>query len=267
MKLEKKEHPFKRNLFWSLFLLIICYVGLHLLARTEGVRSYIAEQVSDAVGQPATIEQCALTPALALQMRGLVFEGVTAQEVRVGLDPLALVTRERPRMKSLQVKGLQVIFSPSADPGGWAPAVLNDIGSRLGAVLGAGSLSVALTAMPAPPSSHWINTRTTVALYETEMIWQDSTAKEIARLTGLEAHVQSARFHTRTATQFGIECAEIRLASGAKLETVQFEAVAFSGYAPVVILAFSDRAGEYEGFQSKLIWQDLTLHLEALGRM
>ena len=138
------------------------------------------------------------------------------------------------------------------------------MGSKLGAVLGLNpSTMPADDALPTFPA-YVINEKTLLQLRRAKVIWHDEQNRELAYVTDVDTRIKLVDFSDRKALQTVLKCGHIKLASGHLLRDLQLEVVKIDGYKPTLILKMSDSAGEYEGFQTETLWQDLNLHLKAL---
>ena len=95
----KKKKPLrqriKRTLVTALILILILYVGVHVVTRTEGFRSVVADKLSNATRQLITLESCGATPLLGLRLKGLSFEGAAIPDVKVSFNGFAFLSSFR----------------------------------------------------------------------------------------------------------------------------------------------------------------------------
>jgi hypothetical protein len=264
---KKKRKNLKRNLWATFFIALVLYIGVHIISRTEGARSMVADKISNGTRLPVALESCAATPLLGLHLKGLDFYGVRMPDVKAKFNWFAWLSKDTPLVKRLDVQGLDVKFQRVPSTGNWEPLVLHDLGSKFGAVLGLNPAPVSMDdALPKFPA-YVINEKTLLQLRRAKVVWHDEKNRELAYITDVDSRIKIVAFSERKALQTRIKCGHIKLASGHVLRDFKLEAIKISGYAPILVLGMSDSDGEYEGFQTKTLWQDLNLHLSALGEL
>ena len=183
---------------------------------------------------------------------------------RVKFNWFAWLSKEKPLVKRLDVQGLEVTFNRVPATGNWEPLVLHGLGSKLGAVLGLNPARMpADDALPKFPP-YVINEKTLLQLRRARVIWYDEQNRELAHIMDVDSRVKVVAFSDRKALQVRLKAGQIKLASGHELRDFQLEAVKIDGYKPTLILQMSDSDGEYEGFQTETLWQDLNLYLSQL---
>jgi hypothetical protein len=264
---KKKKGSLKRNLWASLLIVLVLYVGIHMIARTEGARSAVADKISNGTRLPVALESCGTTPLLGLRLKGLDFYGVQMPDVRVKFNWLALFSKDKPLIKQLDIQQLEVKLQRVPETGNWEPLVLHGLGRKLGAVLGLNSPPVRNDdSLPKFPA-YVINGKTLVQLRRAKVVWNDELNRELAYITDIDTRIKVVGFSDRKALQTILKCGHIKLASGRLLRDFQLEAVKIDGYKPTLVLKMSDSDGEYEGFQTETLWQDLNLRLSALSAL
>ncbi len=264
---KKKKGSLKRNIWAGLLIGLILYIGIHVISRTEGARSMVADKISNGTRLPVALESCGTTPLLGLRLKGLDFYGVQMPDVRVKFNWFSWLSKEKPLVSQLDIQGLEVKFQRVPETGNWEPLVLHGLGSKLGAVLGLNPAQLQSDdALPKFPS-YVINEKTLLQLRRAKVIWHDEQNGELAYITDVDTRIKVVAFSDRKALQTRLKCGHIKLASGHLLRDLQLEAVKIDGYKPTLILKMSDSAGEYEGFQTETLWQDLNLHLNALSNL
>lgn len=260
----KRKH-LKRNLVSGILTACVLYAGIHILSRTEGARSMVADKISNGTRLPVALERCGATPLLGLHLQGLGFYGVKMPDVRIKFNWLAWLSKDKPLVRQLDIQGLEVEFTRVPVSGNWEPLVLHGLGSRLGAVLGLNAIQVSDgNALPKFPA-YVINEKTLLQLRRAKVVWNDESRRELAYITDVDTRLKMVAFSDRKALQALIHCGHIKLASGHILRDFQLEAVKIDGYRPTLILQMSDRDGEYEGFQTETLWTDLNLYLSQLA--
>ncbi len=266
-KVVSKKVRWKRNFITTGLILLVIYIGVHIISRTEGVRSMVADKISNGTRLPVALESCAATPLLGLRLKDLDFYGVRMSEVKVKFNGFAWLSKKTPLVKRLDIQDLEIKFQRVPATGNWEPLVLHGLGSTLGAVLGLnpapGSENDTLPKFPA----YVINEKTLLQLRRAKVVWYDEKNRELAYITHTDSRIKMVAFSERKALQTRIKCGHIKLASGHVLREFQLEAIQISGYTPTLVLGMSDSDGEYEGFQTKTLWQDLNLHLSALAEL
>jgi hypothetical protein len=257
----------KRNILTGALIVLVAYAGIHIISRTNGARSLVADKISNGTRLPVALEHCGATPLLNLHLTDLDFYGVRMPEVKVVFDWFAWTSKERPLVKRLEVEGLEVVFRQIPTTGNWEPLVLHDLGSKFGAVVGL---------KPVPQSDNdelpkfpafVINGKTLLDLHRARVLWYDADNRELAYATDVDSQVKVVDFSDRKALQVNLKCSHVKLASGHILRDFQLEAIKIDGYKPTIILQMSDSDGEYEGFQTETLWQDLYHHLSRLAEI
>jgi len=262
---KKKKGRLKRNLWAGLLIALILYISTHILSRTEGIRSMVADKISNGTRLPVALESCGTTPLLGLHLQGLDFYGVRMPDVRVKFNFFSFLSKARPLVRELHIKGLEVKLTRVPETGNWEPLVLHGLGSKLGAVLGVNPVQRGIdNTLPHFPA-YVINGKTLLQLRRAKVIWHDEQKRELAYVTDVDTRIKVVAFSDRKALQTLLKCGHIKLASEHVLRDFQLEAVKIDGYKPTLVLKMSDSDGEYEGFQTEILWQDLNLHLNALS--
>lgn len=264
---KKKKRTQKRNIWGGLFIVLILYVGIHVISRTEGARMAVADKISNGTRLPVALESCGATPLLGMRLRGLDFYGVQMPDVRIKFNWFSWLSKETPFVRQLDIRGMEVKLKRVPDSGNWEPLVLHGLGSKLGVVLGLNPVQLQTdeTLPKFPPYA--INEKTLLQLRRAKVIWYDELNRELAYVTDVDTRIKEVAFSDRKALQTVLKCGHIKLGSGHLLRDLQLEVVRIDGYKPTLILKMSDSAGEYEGFQTETLWQDLGLHLQALSAL
>ena len=87
-KVPLKER-WKRGLITAGLVALILYIGVHIISRTEGARSAIADKLSNGTRQQISIEHCGATPLLGLRLKRLSFQGVEMPDVKMSFNWLS----------------------------------------------------------------------------------------------------------------------------------------------------------------------------------
>ena len=259
--------PLKRHLFTAGIVLFILYIGVHILSRTEGARSAVADKLSNGTRQLITLDSCGTTPLMGLRLEGLSFYGVEIPEAEVSFNWLYFLSKEKPFVKRLHIRGLDVEFRRAPDGVHWEPMVLHGIGSRVGEVLGI--ITPETTdddALPKFPS-HVINRKTLLQLDRAGMVWRDETGREIAYISAVDLKFETETFIKRKVIQSITKCGHIKLASGNALRDFRLETFRIEGSGIVTVLDMADSNGLYDEFATVALWQDLSLRLNELAKI
>jgi hypothetical protein len=263
-KRGRKKGGFKRNLYSTVLVLLILYIGVHVVSRTEGARAAVADKISNGARLPVAIAECGATPLLGLKLKGLTFQGVEMPEVKISFNFLSFISKTKPFISQLKIQGLEVRLKRASVSGSWEPLVLHGIGSRLGAVLGLNPVQHASgDALPKFPD-YLINAKTVLQLRRAKILWADEQGKELAFVTEADLNVRTASFTKRKVIQTIVQCGIVQLASGQVLRDFRLEAFRIEGSPIVTVLDMADSAGSYDEFATETLWQDLNLHLNQL---
>ena len=256
----------KRNAIIAALVLFVGYAGVHIISRTDGFRSLVADKIGSGTRLPVALEHCGMTPLLRLELKNLDFYGVRMPRVKITFDWFAWLSKQRPLVKRLEVEGLEVEFRQT--PGGkWEPLVMHDLGARFGAVVGLPQKPAAgEDELPKFPP-FVINDKTLLDLDRARVTWYDAQNRELAYVTDVDSQVRIARLGRHKTLQVDMKCSHIQLASGQLLRDVELETVRIEGYVPVLVLKLADSDGEYQGFSSESLWQDLYRHLSRLSEL
>jgi hypothetical protein len=254
----------KRNAITSLIVLIIIYIGGHVLSRLEGTRQVVADKLSSGTGQQISIEKCNMTLLMGLHIEGLRFQGVDMPDVKMAFNWFAFLSKESPFIKELRIKGMEMRFRRIPTTGNWEPLILNGVGSRMGAVLGLNATEMGDNeSLPTFPPSV-INAKTLLQLERAKVVWTDANGKEIAYITEADLRIKSGGFIKRKVIQTIFKCGHMQLASGRALRDFRLEAFRIEGSKIVTVLDMADSNGQYPEFASETLWQDLNLYLNQL---
>lgn len=257
----------RRNAITLFLIALLLYIGIHLLARTDGARSAVADKISNGTRQPVAIEQCGATPLLGLHLKGLSFYGVETGDVTVKFNWLAFVFRHKPLIKRLDIQGLEVSLKRVPTSGHWEPLVLHGLGSRLGAVVGVNPSQTHMdNSLPRFPA-YALNEKTLLQLHRAKISWRDEQGRELAYITDADLSVRAGAFTDRKVVQSIVHCGHVRLASGQMLRDFRLEAFQVEGSAIVTVLDMADADGEYPEFATETLWQDLNQQLNTLSEL
>lgn len=255
----------KRNVISTFLIALILYVGIHIIVRTDGVRSAIVDKISNGTRQPVAVESCSATPLLGLHLEGLTFYGTEMADVKVSFNWLAFIARHKPIVKRLDIEGLEIKLKRVPNSGNWEPLVLHGIASRLGAVAGVNPPQIQQdeTLPQFPP--YVINAKTLLQLSRAKVSWSDEQGRELAYISDADLEVKTKTFTDRKVVQSIVRCGSVRLASGQMLREFRLEAFRVEGASDVIVLDMADNGGEYPEFTTKTLWQDLNELLNTLS--
>lgn len=257
----------KRNAITLLIILIILYIGAHVLSRLDGARQAVADKLSNGTRQQISIEKCNMTPLMGLHIHNLTFQGVEMPDVKMSFNWLSFLSKDIPFVKELRIKNMEMRFRRIPTTGNWEPLVLNGIGSRLGAVVGLNPTQMGdEQSLPKfPPEA--ISAKTLLQLERAKVVWIDENGREIAYITEADLKLKSGSFVKRKVIQTLCNCGHIKLASGRALREFQLEVFRIEGSPWITVLDMTDSNGQYPEFASETLWQDLNLHLNQLSEM
>jgi hypothetical protein len=257
----------KRNLTSTVIILLILYIGVHIISRTEGARSAVADKISNNTRLPVALKSCGATPLLGLRLKGLDFLGVQMPDVRVQFNWLAPFSKTTPLVKRLDIQGLEVNLKRVPTSGNWEPLVLHGLGSKLGAVIGLNPVQTGEddTLPRFPP--YVVNEKTLLQLRRAKVVWYDEQNRELAYISDTDLSVKAGLFIDRKVVQTLVKSGHIKLASGKLLRDFRMEAFRIEGSGVVTVLNMADSDGEYEEFATQTLWQDLNLHLNSLSEL
>lgn len=261
---KSKWQRFKRNATTTLIVLIILYIGAHIISRLDGTRQAIADKLSNGTRQPISIEKTSMTVLCGLRIQGLSFQGVEMPDVKLKFNWLSFFSKETPFVRELKIKDMEMIFRQVPDTGNWEPLVLHGIGSRLGAVLGLNSAKpVKDDSLPTfPPEA--INAKTLLQLSHAKVVWKDANGREVAYITDANLKLRTGSFIKRKVIQTIFECGHLKLANGRGLREFRLESFRIEGSSWVTVMDMADSNGEYEEFASDTLWEDLNEYLNEL---
>ncbi len=257
----------KRYLITTALVAAVLYIGVHILSRTEGARTAVADKLSNGTRQQISIDHCGATPLLGLRLKGLRFQGVEMPDVKMSFNWFSFLSKERPFVKKLRIQRLEMQFRRIPSSGNWEPLVLHGVGSRLGAVLGLNPSQMGTDdSLPRFPP-YAINAKTMLELDRAKVVWRDESGREVAYITEADLKLKSGMFIKRKVIQTIVQCGHVKLASGRALRDFRLEAFRIEGSSVVTILDMADSNGQYDEFASNTLWQDLNLHLHHLSEM
>lgn len=263
----KKKRPLKTRIKWNtitaMTVFLICYIGAHVLSRTEGARAAIADKISNGTRQQVSLEKCGMTPLMGLHLEGLSFQGVQMPDVRMSFNWLSFFFDTTPFVKQLKIDGLEINLRRVPESGHWEPLVLNGVGRRLGDAVGLESSLTGDDSLPKfPPEA--INDRTLLQLQRAKLVWKDEAGREIAYITDADLKLRPGAFTKRKVIQTIVKCGHIKLANGRGLRDFRFEAFRIEGSEWVTVMDLADSNGEYPEFSSNALWSELNLYLTQL---
>lgn len=268
--MDKTEQPKKKHnrnvMIWGV-IVVVLYVGVHVLVRTDGIHSMIVDRVSTETQQSVSIEHCSAMPGLDLKLSGIHFQGVDVKSLKVSFNLFSFFSKEVPLIRRLRIQGLEVHFERSQTEDRWDPAVLRDVGARLGRVLGLGSVSRGECHLVSSVSTGLLNERTLLQLDRGTLVWFDDLGQEAARILDADITVRSDAFTGRRVMQSLVRCGHIELADGGALHDFDLEAFCIEGSEWITVLHMADSQGRYDEFSSSTLWDDLNLHLRELAGM
>lgn len=257
----------KRNLITLGIILLILYIGVHVITRTQGFRSYVADKLSNGTRQLITLEECGATPLLGLRLRGLAFQGVEIPDAKLSFNWFSFLSKKTPFVKQLRIQGLDIEFKRIPVSGNWEPLVLHGVGARLGAVLGLNPAAMGdAEGLPQFPA-YAINEKTLLQLSRAKLVWRDENGRELAYITEADLQLKPGFFIKRKVIQTIVKCGHIKLASGRALRDFRLEAFRIEGSEVVTVLDMADSNGQYPEFASTTLWQDLHLQLNQLAEI
>ncbi|VGO17193.1 hypothetical protein PDESU_05788 [Pontiella desulfatans] len=269
VKTAKKKRPLKvrikRNLVTATTLLLILYIGVHVITRTDGFRTLVADKLSNGTRQLITLEKCGATPLLGLHLQGLGFEGAVIPDAKVLFNWHGPLYKDVPLVRRLIIANLDIEFRRIPTSGNWEPLVLNGVGARLGAILGLNPATMDENdALPKFPA-YAINEKTLVQLRRAKLVWRDEKGRELAYITEADLNVKSGTLIKRKVIQTIAKCGHVKLASGRAMRDFRLEVFRIEGSGVATILDMADSNGEYPEFATENLWQDLNLNLHQLS--
>jgi hypothetical protein len=257
----------KRNAITTLIVLIILYIGGHVLSRLEGTRQAIADKLSNGTRQQISIDRCSMTLLMGLHIEGLRFQGVEMPDVKMSFNWFSFLSKEAPFIKELRIKQMEMRFRRIPTTGNWEPLILHGVGSRMGAVLGLNPTQMGDNeSLPRFPPGV-INIKTLLQLERAKVVWNDENGKEIAYITEADLRLKPGGFIKRKVIQTIFKCGHMQLASGRTLRDFRLEVFRIEGSPIVTVLDMADSDGQYDEFSSATLWEDLNLHLNALSKV
>lgn len=251
--------------FWGLLLL---YIGIQVLVRTNGFRQVVSDKISNGTRSVVSLERCTATPLLGLHLQGLAFSGAQMPSVRVHVDWLAWTSKKRAWVRQLDFDAMNVTFSQIPDTGRWSPLVFQEVSSKLAHALGVDPMVVSAKGSVLPHfSPRLINHKTAYQFHHSKITWRDEKGRELIYLLHINSSISQIKFGKRNALFSDFECEQIKLANGSSLNAFKLEAVKIEDYKSSIILRLSDSGGEYEGFQTETFWEDLNVQLNSLSAL
>ncbi len=263
---KKKGRPLKRSALTALSLLVILYIGAHVISRLEGTRQAIADKLSNGTRQPISIEKSGMTALCGLRLQGLRFQGVTMPDVKIRFNGLFFLSKETPFVSELQIRDLELTFRRIPAGGNWEPLILSGVARRAGAVLGLPPPKGDDDSLPKFPP-YVINAKTLLQLKDAKVVWKDEQGRETAYVTNADLKLKAGSFIKRKVIQTIFSCEHLRLANGQALREFRLETFRIEGSPWVTVLDMADSNGEYEEFASDTLWDHLNTHLERLSSM
>lgn len=260
-----KKLRLKRRLIAAGLVLLILYIGAHLISRTEGVRALVADKISNGTGLPVSLKKCGMTPLLGLRLKGLLIQGAELPDVKLSFNWFSFLPKDKPFVKKIRLKDAEIRFRRIPETGNWEPLVMHGVGSRLGAVVGLNPLQAGTDeSLPIFPP-YAINSKTLLQLEDTKIMWIDEKGNELASIENADFRVKVERLIKRKVVQAIVKCDQITLASRRVLDDFRLEAIHVEGSDWITVLEMSDSGGEYPQFATPTLWRDLNLQLNQLS--
>lgn len=260
-----KSTTLKRRAITAGLIVLLLYIGIQVISRTEGVRKAVADKISNGTRLPVSIEKCGATPLLGFRLKGLTFPGVEMPDVDLAFNWFSVFSKDKPFVKKLRLRDAEIRFRRIPETGKWEPLVLHGVARRLGAVMGLNPENVPDEDDHPVFPPYAINEQTRLQLRKAKVSWLDEKGRELAYILDGRLDVRVAGFKRKKALQTIAECGQIRLASGRVLDDFRLEAFRVEGSAWVTVLQMSDSEGQYDEFASRTFWQDLSLLLNQLS--
>ncbi|MDZ8118476.1 hypothetical protein [Pontiella agarivorans] len=263
---KSKWQRFKRNAVTTLIILIILYIGGHVISRLEGTRQAIVDKLSNGTRQPISIQKTGMTLLCGLHLQGLSFQGVEMPDVKMKFNWLFFFSKETPFVRELSIRNMEMTFRQVPNTGNWEPLILSGIGRRLGAVVGFRPPDKADDSLPKfPPKA--INAKTLLQLEDAKVVWKDANGREVAYITDANLRFETGSFIKRKVIQTIFKCEHLKLANGRGLRKFRLEAFRVDGSPWVTVMDMADINGQYEEFATDTLWQDLNEQLNLLSSM
>jgi hypothetical protein len=235
------------------------YGGAHALLRTDGVRGYVADKVSDWVRLPVAIDSSSGTLLLGINLKGLSFDGVEIERLSVEWGLGRWLDKESPRFRKLVVRGADLKLRRQTSGGAIEPLVFNPLAVDVARVLGLGGVSREFEQLPRLPA--WLlNGQTELRLERVDLAIGESVA-----VNGLSVQTEVVHFSGRDALQSRVAAEQVHVAAG-MISSFALETIAVDRYPGVLLLGMETSDLEYEGFESADIWGDLADRFEVMAR-
>ena len=260
-----RRRKFRRRLITSGLILLILYIGVQVISRTDGVRSVIIDKTSNGTRLPVSLNHCGATPALGLRLENLVLAGMDFPDVRIYFDWFHRLSKDKPFIREMRLEHAEVRFRRMPGSGRWEPLVLDGFGQRLGSVVGLRSPASQSdeSALVFPPDI--INAKTRLQLRDTKVMWLDEQGNELASIENADFSIRAEKLTGCRVLQAIVECDQITLASRRVLDEFRLETVHVEGSDWVNVREMSDRVGRYPEFSTSTLWQDLNIQLNKLS--
>jgi len=135
---EPRGHALRHILLTVVMLVVIAYVALLLISRTDGFRSYVESWLEDRIGMDIVLENVAVTPGLDLVLRRLETEGglvagepgLYLEELKVDFSLLQIFRGIEAAVDGIRLQDPYISFKLSKD-GTWQPGSLSLLGEKL----------------------------------------------------------------------------------------------------------------------------------------
>lgn len=255
----------KRRFIIAGVVLLILYIGAHVLSRTEGIRSLVADKISNGTRLPVSLKRCGMTPLMGLRLEDLVIQGAEMPDVKLSFNWFYFLHKGQPFVRQLRLKDAEFRFRRVPKTGNWEPLVMHGVASRLGAVVGVNPVEMGKDeSLPQFPL-YAINSKTVLKLQDTKVMWLDEKNNELASIEKANLYVRMAQLIKRRVIQTIVSCKQVTLASRRVLDDFRLETVQVQGSDWVTVLEMSDSGGQYPQFATSTLWQDLNLQLNQLS--
>jgi hypothetical protein len=250
---RKKSSP-RRTLFFLFLILLILYVGIQLLSRTEGGKNLIEEQLSDALSQPVSVSFFEVTPSLSLHLQGVTSEGITISDWRLSLNP-RFFQKDQPLIQKSSLEGVSIRTGIEAPLAHALGAILNPIFQIL-EIEPAENSDFSKTKISDP--------RTLFFLKDASLVFLDASQQEIAFLKKINLSSEKKAFESRLVRRFIFQAQALKQTDAPPLKEVKLELFSFAGSPFVGILKMEDQSGTYDSFGSTQPWIDLPIYFRSL---
>ncbi|MBN2161574.1 MAG: hypothetical protein JXR25_06055 [Pontiellaceae bacterium] len=264
---DRKARRFglRRRLIAAGLVLLILYIGVQVISRTDGVRSVVIDKISNGTRLQVSLKRCGATPLLGFRLEELTLNGMEFPDVRLRFDWFSRFRKGAPFVREMRLDGAKVRFRRVPATGNWEPLVLHGFGQRLGSVVGLNPVRMAGSDPTPVFPPDVINAKTRLQLRKTRIMWLDEKGNELASIENADFSVRSEQLTKRRVIQSIVECDQVTLASRRVLDDFRLETVHVEGSEWITVLEMADRGGRYPEFSTSTLWQDLNLQLSRLS--